>query len=112
MVLELKALFASQVNLMKHDWMNKFFSQMMEENTCLQSHLAIMHRIHACLTVDLDYWMTDALAISVVLRSLPPSYALVVEGYVMRGESLTFNEFLAQLRTVNVEPIAGEVIDP
>ena len=85
---------------------------MMEEKTCLDSHLAIMHRIHARLTVDLDYWMADALAISVVLRSLPPSYALIVEGYVMRGNPLNFHEFLAQLRTVHVEPIAGEIIDP
>lgn len=29
----------------------------------------------------------------------------------MRGESFTFHAFLAELRTLKVEPIAGEVID-
>ena len=84
----------------------------MEENTCLDSHLAIMHRIHEGLTGDLDYWMTDEFAITWVLRSLPPSYVNVVQGYVMRDETLNFHEFLSELRTVKVEPIAGEVIDP
>ena len=43
MVLGLKALFISQVRIMKHEWLDKFLSQKMEENTCLDSHLAIMH---------------------------------------------------------------------
>ena len=34
-----------------------------------------------------------------------------VKDYVMRGESFTFHEFLAPLRTEKVEPIAGEVIN-
>ena len=29
----------------------------------------------------------------------------------MRGESLTFIEFMNQIRNVRVEPIAGEIID-
>ena len=70
-----------------------------------------MHDLHARLTGDLDYWMTDALAIEVVLFSLPPSYKDVVVDYIMRGESFTFHEFMARLRTVNVDPIAGEVLD-
>ena len=40
-----------------------------------------------------------------------PSYKGVVSGYVMGGESLTFVEFMSQIRTVQVEPIAGEIID-
>ena len=55
--------------------------------------------------------MTDEFTIDGVLRSLPPSYKDFVIGYVMRGESLTFHEFLARLRTVKVDPVAVEVID-
>ena len=55
--------------------------------------------------------MTYNFAIDGVLHSLPPIYKDVVLGYVMRGESFTFHEFLAELRTLRVEPIAGEVID-
>jgi len=112
MVDGLKALFISQVRVMKFEYLDKFFSTKMEENTCLDSHLATMHGIHARLTGDLDYWMADELAIDGVLRSLPPSYKESVLGYVMRRDSLTFHEFLAELRTLKVEPIAGEVIDP
>ena len=111
MVDELKTLFAPQVRLMKFECLNEFLSTKMEENTCLESHLANLHRIHRRLTGDLDYWMTDALAIDAVLFSLPPSYKDVVADYVMRGESFTFHEFLARLRTVKVKPIEGEVID-
>ena len=55
--------------------------------------------------------MTYEFAIDGVLRSLPPSYKDFVIGYVMRGESFTFHEFLARLRTVKVKPIEGEVVD-
>jgi len=34
-----------------------------------------------------------------------------VKDYVVWGESFTFHEFLAALRTEKVEPIAGEVIN-
>ena len=111
MVDELKALFAPQVRVMKYEYLDKFLSTKMEENTCLESHLATMHGIHGRLVTDLDYWMTDEFAIDGVLRSLPPSYKNFVIGYVMRGESFTFHEFLAKLRTLKVDPIAGEVID-
>ena len=111
MVGELKALFASQVRVMKCEYLDKFLSMKMEENTCLESHLATMHRIHGCLTTDSDYWMTDEIAIDGVLSSLPPSYKDFVIGYVMRGESFTFHEFLTRLRTVKVDPVAVEVID-
>jgi len=111
MVDELKALFISQVRVMKYEYLDEFLSTKMEENTCLESHLANMHRIHGRLVHDLDYWMTDRFAIDGVLRSLPPSYKDHVLGYVMREESFTFHAFLAELRTLKVEPIAGEVID-
>jgi hypothetical protein len=111
MIFLLKEMFSSQVRRMAHVWFCRFHSQMMEENTCLQTHLAIMHRIHKRLTDDLNHEMTHAHAIWVLLGSLPPSYAKVVAGYLERDESLTFNEFLARLRNVVVDPIAGEVID-
>ena len=55
MVDELKALFAPQVRVMKYEYLDKFLSTKMEENTCLESHLATMHGIHGRLATDLDY---------------------------------------------------------
>ena len=83
----------------------------MEEHTCLETHVAKMHGIHLSLVEDLDYWTTEEFAITTVLRSLPPSYKHFVHGYVGRGESSTFHEFMVKLRSVKVEPIAGEIID-
>ena len=96
---------------MKFKCLNVFLSTKMEENTFLGSHLRKMYDHHKYLTVDWDYWMADAFAIDVVLRSLPPSYGGVVSGYVVRGESFTFAEFMSQIRTIQVQPIAGEIID-
>lgn len=109
---DLKTLFAPQVLLMKHECLDEFLSCKMEEHTCLETHLAKMHQIHRRLTHDLDYWMTDDLANSVVLRSLPPSYKNFVNEFVMGGESVTFQQFMARVRTVKVEPIEGEIVDP
>jgi hypothetical protein len=50
MVVELKALFASQVRIMKYEYLDKLLSNKLEENTYSKSHLATMHRIHGCLT--------------------------------------------------------------
>ena len=50
------------------------------------------------------FGMTDKLAIDGVLRSLPPSFKNYVRDYVMRGDSITFCEFVSQLRHVKVEP--------
>ena len=111
MVDGLKALFASQVRIMKYELLDKFLSAEMEENTCLESHLVTMQRIHGCLTRDLDYWMTDEIAIDGVMCSLPPSCKDFVISYIMRGESFTFHEFMAQLRTAKADQVAGEVID-
>ena len=72
MVGELKAAFMEQVRLMKFKCLNGFLSTKMEENTYFESHLRKMFDIHKRLTVNWDYWMADAFAIDVVLRSLPP----------------------------------------
>ena len=54
----------------------------MEEHTCVRAHLAKMDEIFHRLTVVFNYWMTDIFGISVILRSLPPSYKNFVESYV------------------------------
>jgi hypothetical protein len=55
--------------------------------------------------------MTNGIAIDGVLCPLPPIYQDFFIGYVMQGESFSFHGFLTQLRTVKVEPLAGEVIN-
>ena len=74
MVDALKALFISQVGVMKYECLDEFLSTKMEENTCLESHLANIHRIHGRLVHVWDYWMSNRFAVDGVLRSLPPSY--------------------------------------
>ena len=70
MVDGLKALFASQFGIMKYELRDKFLSIEMEENSRLESHLATMQKIRGCLARDLDYSMTDEIAIDGVLCSL------------------------------------------
>ena len=96
---------------MKHECFDEFLSCKMEEHACIHAHLARMEEIFHRLTVDLDYWMTDTFGISVILRSLPPSYKSFVESYVMSGESVELPEFLEMVRNVQVEPIEGEIVD-
>ena len=60
---ELKALFISRVRRIKYEWLDEFLSTKLEENACLESHLANMHGIHGRLVHVLDYWMTDRFAI-------------------------------------------------
>ena len=55
--------------------------------------------------------MTYAFVINGVLRSLPPNYKEYVLSYVMLEESFTFHEFLTKLRTLKVDPMAGEDVD-
>jgi hypothetical protein len=110
MVDGLKVLFASQVRIMKYLYLEKLFSIKMEENTFLESHLATMHKIYGCLT-NLDYCMTNEIAIDGVFCSLTPSYKDFVTCYAIQGKSFTFYGFLARLRTVKVEPLAPEVVN-
>jgi hypothetical protein len=85
----------------------------MEENTCFEIHLTSMHRIHTRLTDKMNYLVTDELAIDVVLQSLPPSYNEFIKSYLMtRHDEISFYQCIVQLRRLNVEPIAGEVVDP
>jgi hypothetical protein len=109
---DLKEIYELQVLLMKHDCLDEFLSCKMEEHTSVEIHLKKMNGIHMRLTIELEYEMTDALVNSVILRSLPPSYREFVRGFVMKGEAVTFQQLLARVRTLKVEPIEGEIVDP
>ena len=109
MIKGLKGIFASQVRIMKHQYLGHFFSSRMEENGSLQEHLDIMNSYHEHL-VDLDYGMADDFAIEGVLHSLPPSYKDLVTSYLVRGELFAFQDFLVELWKAKMEPIAGEGI--
>ena len=52
---ELKALFISQVKVAQYECLDEFLSMKIEENTCLDSHLAKMHGIHKRLVDVFDY---------------------------------------------------------
>ena len=108
---ELKSRFIAQVRIARFEVLDEFLSTKMEENTCLEQYLRKMHRLYFTLVDVWDYEMTDKLAIDGLLRSLPPSYKNYVRDYVMRGDSITFCEFVSQMRNVKVEPIAGEVVN-
>ena len=84
--------------------MNGFLSLKMEENTCLEQHLRIMHEIHHRLVLVWNYEMNGDFAIDGVLRF--KNYA---GDYVIGRGLITFYEFVSQLRHVKVEPIAREV---
>jgi hypothetical protein len=84
----------------------------MEEHKSVGLHLAKMHGIHRHLILEFDHDIPDPLANGVVLRSLPPSYRSFVEDFVMGGESVTFHELVARVRSLKVDCIQEEIIDP
>ena len=102
------------LNRMKHEQykqLDKLLSLKMEEHTCLETHLCKMFDIHDDLTNTCDYWMADTFAIQAVLRSLPPSYEELVDEYILKSDFLLFNDFLVEIKDVEVEPIEGEIDD-
>ena len=109
---ELKVLFIAQVRVIKYECLDEFLSTMTEEKTCLDQHLVKMHEIHRRLTYVWDYWISDELAIDVVLCLLPLSYKNYVGDFVMKGEHFTFFAFLTRLRTAKVETTEAVIIDP
>jgi hypothetical protein len=84
----------------------------MEEHTSVELHLGMMHRIHRHLILEFDYEISDPIANGAVLHSLPPSYMSFVEEFVMRGEEVTFHELVARVRSLKVDCVQGEIIDP
>ena len=111
MIDALKIRFMNRVKLEQYKQLDNFLSLKMEEHTCLETHLCKMFDIHDDLTNTCDYWMADCFAIHAVLRSLPPSYEELVNEYVIKSESLLFNDFLVEIKDVKVEPIEGEIDD-
>jgi hypothetical protein len=111
MIGDLKNHFEPQVRLMVYDCLNEFHSLKMEEHTSVGIHLAKMHGIHRRLILEFDHEISDPLANGAVLRSLPPSYRRFLEGFVMGGESFTFHDLMARVRTLKVEPVQGKIID-
>jgi hypothetical protein len=108
---DLKHHFESQVWLMVYDRLNKFYTLKMEEHISVGLHLAKMHRIHRHLILEFDHEILDPLANIAVLRSLPPSYRSFIEEFVMGGESVTFDELVARVRSLKVDCIQGEIVD-
>ena len=70
-----------------------------------------MFNIHDDLTNACGYWMWDTFAIYAVLRSLHPSYEELVDEYVIKADSILFNDFLVEIKDVKVELIEGEIDD-
>jgi hypothetical protein len=54
--------------------------------------------------------MTNEFAIDGVFCWFPPIYNDIGICYAMQGESFTFRELRTQWRTVEVVPIAGEIV--
>jgi hypothetical protein len=79
---DLKEIFKPQVRLMGHECLDEFLSCKMEEHGCVGLHLAKMLRIHRRLTIELEFNLTDDIAKSVVLHSLPPSYKSFVKRFL------------------------------
>jgi hypothetical protein len=112
MINALRGLFAPQVRKQKFDYLKEFLTTKMEENTCIKSHLTNMHRIYRRLTDELKYEMTDDIGKDVVLQSLPLNYNAYVEGYLMAKFDVTFHQCLMQIKSLTLEPIVGEIVNP
>ena len=65
---ELKNRFSAQVRIVRFECMNGFLSLKMEENTCLEQHLRIMHELHHHLVLVWNYEMNGDFTIDGVLR--------------------------------------------
>jgi hypothetical protein len=97
---------------MVYDCLNEFYTLKMEKHTSVGLHLAKMHGIHRHLILEFDHEIPDPLANGAVLRSLPPSYRSFIEDFGMGSESFTFHELVARVRSLMVESIQGEIVDP
>ena len=65
---ELKNSFSAQVRIVRFECLNGFLSLKMEENTCLEQHLRIMHEIHHRLVLVWNHKMNDGFAIDGEIR--------------------------------------------
>jgi hypothetical protein len=83
----------------------------MEEHECVGLHLAKMLRIHRHLTVDLEFGLTDDIAKSVILCSLPPSYKSFVKRFLRKVEPINLHQLMARIRLHEIEPSHVEIIN-
>jgi hypothetical protein len=96
---------------MGHECLNEFLSSKMEEHECVGLHLTKMLTIHRCLTVELGFDLTDYIAKSVVLRSLPPSYKSFVKRFLRKAKPVNLHQLMARIRIHEIEPSHMEIID-
>jgi hypothetical protein len=97
---------------MIYDRLDEFHALKMEEHTSMGLHLARMHGIHRQLILEFDHEILDPIANGAVLCLLPPSYRSFIEEFVMRDEMVTFHELVARVRSLKVDCIQGEIINP
>jgi hypothetical protein len=97
---------------MIYDRLDEFYALKMEEHTSVRIHLAKMRGIHRHLILEFDHEIEDPIANDVVLCSLPPSYRSFIKDFVMGGEMVTFHELVARVRSLKVDCIQGEIVDP
>jgi uncharacterized radical SAM superfamily Fe-S cluster-containing enzyme len=108
---DLKEIFDLEVRLMRHECLNEFLSCKMEEHECVGLHLAKMPRIHRRLTVELGFDLSDDIAKSMVLCSLPPSYKSFVKRFLRKDEVVNLHQLMARTRLHEIESSHMEIID-
>jgi hypothetical protein len=96
---------------MGHNCLDEFLSCKMEEHGCVGLHLAKMLRIHRRLTVELEFDLSDYIAKSVVLHSLPPRYKGFVKRFLRKAEPVNIHQLLARIRLHETMPTNVEIID-
>jgi uncharacterized radical SAM superfamily Fe-S cluster-containing enzyme len=107
---DLKLIFEPKIRMLGHEHLDEFLPCKMEEHDCVGLHLVRMHCIHRCLTVELEYEMSDDFAKSAVLRSLPPSYSSFVRRFVKRNEPLNLDQLMVRIKLYEVVPTQVEII--
>jgi hypothetical protein len=83
---------------MGYECLNEFLPCKMEEHGCVGLHLAKMLRVHRRLTVELGFDLTDDIAKSVVLRSLPPCYKSFVKRFLRKAEPVNLHQLIERIR--------------
>jgi L-ribulose-5-phosphate 3-epimerase UlaE len=80
---------------MIYDHLGEFHALKMEEHTSVDLHLAKIHRIHRHLILEFDHEIPDPF-----------------KEFVMGGEMVTFHELVARVRSLKVDCIKGDIVNP
>jgi hypothetical protein len=96
---------------MRHECLDEFLSCKKEEHGCVELHLVKMIRIHRRLTIELEFDLSDDIAKSVVLRSLPPSYKSFVKRFLRKAELVNLHQLMPRSRLHEIIPSHVEIID-